>query len=83
MREDKDLEKNTENSEEENQGAVKKVSSAILVVLAIFIFALMFFADFIEHKFGKIAGTIALCVVAAVMAALLYKDKIKRIFRRK
>lgn len=77
-----DLE-NTNEQEPENKGVAKKVSVAVIVVLLAMVAVLMFFADFMEQKFGKVTGTIALCVVAAAIAVFLYKDEIKKFFKRK
>ena len=75
-------EQNTEN-ENESKGGVKKASTAVIILVFILFVFIIFFTDAIEVKFGKTAGTLALVIIAAVIAVLLYKKEIVEFFKGK
>lgn len=65
---------------EEDRAKAKK-AGCILFAVAAFVFAVILFAeDLIENHFGKVASTVMLCIIAAIVATYLFKDNIKAFF---
>lgn len=69
--------------EEEKHGTAKKGSVAVFVLVALLFFAVMCVTDFVEWKFGKTAGTVALVVIALIIAGYLYRNEILEKLKRK
>lgn len=69
--------------EEEKQEAAKKGSVAIFLLVALLFLAVMCVTYFFELKFGKTAGTVALIVVALIIAGYLYRNEIMEKLKRK
>ena len=70
--------------EEERQGVAKKASLAVFMLVILLFAAVMFITYFFELKFGKTAGTIALIIIAVLIAGYLYrKELIEKIKRKK
>ena len=67
---------------EEQQRMAKKGSLAVFLSVVLLFTIVMFVTYFFELKFGKAAGTISLIILAAILAAWLYRreifDKLKR-----
>lgn len=68
---------------EEKQEAAKKGGAAIFALVALLFLAVMCVTYFFELKFGKTAGTVALIVVALVIAGYLYRTEILEKLKRK
>ncbi|MCI9598037.1 MAG: hypothetical protein HFE75_12225 [Firmicutes bacterium] len=69
--------------EDERQESAKKGSAAVFALVALLFFAVMCVTYFFELKFGKIAGTVALIVVALIIAGYLYRTEILEKLKRK
>lgn len=71
----------------EDKGEQKKIlrraNIAILIILFALIIAVSVLVYFFELKFGKSAGTLALIVLAIVIAGYLYKDELIAKLKRK
>ncbi len=68
---------------EEQQGAAKKGSIAIFMLVALLFLAVMCITYFFELKFGKTAGTVALIVIALMISGYLYRNEILEKLKRK
>lgn len=68
--------------DEQKERAVKRGSIAVILILLALVTVVTFITYFVEISFGKTAGTIALVVVAVIIAVYLYRkeimDKLKR-----
>ena len=51
------------------------------LVLIGFIF-IIFVTEGVSHFFGRTAGTVAMCVMAAIIAVLLYREEIVSFFKK-
>lgn len=74
------------NEEERKQGVAKRASLAIFILVLLLFAGVLFVTYFFELKFGKTAGTVALVVIALLIAGYLYKKEIMeklKGFRRK
>lgn len=61
--------------EEEKKKNVKKIS-AIIIFVVLFLFAgILILTGIISQLLGKTAENIALCIVAFILAIMLYKSK--------
>ena len=69
--------------EEENKKTVKRASRAIFLLVVLLFAAVMGVTYFIEVKFGKTAGTIALAVLALIIALSLYGKEIRAKLKKK
>lgn len=69
--------------EEQKERAAKKGSIAVILILLVLVTVVTFITYFVEINFGKTAGTIALVVVAVIIAAYLYRKEIMAKFKRK
>ncbi len=70
-------------SSEEKQGVAKMAGFAIFILVALMFTAVLFISYFFEMKFGKTAGTIALIVIAVLIAFYLYRQEILEKIKRK
>ncbi len=61
----------------------KRASIAIILILLALVTVVTFITYFVEINFGKTAGTIALIVVAVVIAIYLYRKEIMEKIKRK
>ena len=73
---------NTGADEREEEGKARTASKAILLLVLLLFVIIIFFTDAIELYFGKVAGTVALIVIAALIAILLYRKEIAEYFRK-
>ena len=88
---DKELEKleqhdescQPENEAEEKQGVAKRASLAIFILVLLLFLGVMFISYFFEAKFGKTAGTVALIILALLIAVYLYRKEIMERLKRK
>lgn len=69
--------------EEEKQEAAKKGGAAIFALVALLFLAVICVTYFFELKYGKTAGTIALIVIALMIAGYLYRNEILEKLKRK
>ena len=69
--------------DEQKERAIKKGSIAVILILLLLVTVVTFITYFVEINFGKTAGTVALVVVAAVIAIYLYRKEIMAKFKRK
>lgn len=72
-----------EMDDDQKERAVKKGSIAVILILLLLVTVVTFITYFVEIKLGKTAGTVALIVVAAVIALYLYRKEIAAKFKRK
>ena len=69
--------------DEQKERAAKRGSIAVILILLALVTVVTFITYFVEINFGKTAGTVALIVVAAVIALYLYRKEIAAKFKRK
>ena len=69
--------------DEQKERAVKRGSIAVILILLALVTVVTFITYFVEVNFGKNAGTVALIIVAAVIAIYLYRKEIMAKFKRK
>lgn len=69
--------------EDEQKKVLRRANVAIMIILFALIIIVSFVVYFCELKFGKSAGTIALIVLAILIAGYLYKDELIAKFKRK
>lgn len=72
-----------EMDEGQQHRAVRRGSIAVILILLVLVTVVTFITYFVEINFGKTAGTIALVVVAVIIAAYLYRKEIMEKLRRK
>mgnify|MGYP006992142180 CR=1 FL=1 len=72
-----------EMDEKQQRRAVRRGSVAVILILLALVTVVTFITYFVEINFGKTAGTIALVVVAVIIAAYLYRKEIMAKFKRK
>ena len=72
-----------EMDDEQQRRAVRRGSVAVILILLALVTVVTFITYFVEVNFGKNAGTIALVVVAAIIAIYLYRKEIMEKFKRK
>lgn len=74
--------KRIDNKEVNNDERNIKGASIIIILILLFVVAVLSAITFvIEINFGKMAGTIAMIVVAVIIAAYLYRKEIGDFFR--
>lgn len=82
--EEKEKEKTTtDDNKEEKDHTAKMASLAIFVLVLLLFLGVLFITYFFEVEFGKTAGTIALVVIAAIIAVYLYRKEIIDKFKNK
>ena len=69
--------------DEQKERAVKRGSIAVILILLALVTVVTFITYFVEINFGKTAGTVALIIVAVVIALYLYRKEIMEKLRRK
>lgn len=69
--------------QQEEQGAAKKASRAVFLLVALLFAGVMFITYFFELKFGKTAGTVALIIAALLIAGYLYRKELMEKLKRK
>ena len=69
--------------DEQKEKAVKRGSIAVILILLALVTIVTFITYFVEINFGKTAGTVALVVVAAIIALYLYRKEIIAKLKRK
>lgn len=74
-------EKQTEDEQSRKQAA-KMSKSIFLLVLLLFV-AVIFITDAVTALAGKTAGTIAMTILAAIIAIYLYREELKKWLRNK
>ena len=62
---------------------IKKLARVQFLILAFLFFAVIVVTGIISALFGKIAGTVALVLIAVSMVFYLYKEEIKKRFQKK
>lgn len=72
-----------EMDEEQQERAAKRGSFAVIIILLVLVTVVSTVMYIVEINFGKTAGTIALIVIAILIAAYLYRKEIKEKFKRK
>lgn len=60
----------------------KRASLAIFVSVILLFAAVMFATEMVDRFFGKTAGTIALVIIAAAIAIILYRKEIAAFFKK-
>lgn len=70
-------------SGDEDERVVRRASIGITLILLFIIAVLSLISFLVELKYGRKAGTIVLVVIAAVLAAYLYRKEIGEFFRGK
>lgn len=74
--------KRIDNKEVNNDERNIKGASIIIILILLFVVAVLSAITFvIEVNFGKMAGTIAMIIVAVIIAAYLYRKEIGDFFR--
>ncbi|MGN0671925.1 MAG: hypothetical protein ACI4KE_04765 [Anaerovoracaceae bacterium] len=69
-------------SRDEDERRVKSASAGIALILLLIIAVISLISFIVEMKFGKKAGTLVLIIIAALLAAYLYRKEIGNFFRR-
>ncbi len=69
--------------DEQKERAVKRGSIAVILILLALVTVVTFITYFVEINFGKTAGTVALVIVAVIIAVYLYRKEIMEKLRRK
>lgn len=73
----------TEEERREEEKHLRKLGRVqFYLVIGLFIVVIVIM-ELISRAFGKTYGTIALCVMAAIIAAWLYQEEIRNFFKRK
>ena len=67
----------------QNARAAKRGSFAVIAILLILVTVVSTIMYLVEISFGRQAGTVALIVLAVVIAAYLYRNEIREKFKRK
>lgn len=60
----------------------KRASLAIFVSVILLFAAVMFVTEMVDRFFGKTVGTIALVIIAAAIAIILYRKEIADFFKK-
>ncbi len=71
-----------EMDEDQQRRAARRGSIAVIIILLALVTAVTFVMYFVEINFGKTAGTIALIVLAVIIAVYLYRKEIMEKFKR-
>ena len=69
--------------EDQQYRAAKRGSIAVILILLALVTVISFIMYFVEVNFGRTAGTVTLIVLAAIIAAYLYRKEIAAKFKRK
>lgn len=69
--------------EQEKQKTAKRASFAIFLLVLLLFAAVMCLTYFFEVKYGKTAGTIAMVIVALIIAGCLYRKEIAEKLKRR
>ncbi len=72
---------NNENHNDDSK-VLKRASLAVFVTVLILFVAVIFATEAVDKFFGKTAGTIALVIITAVIAIILYRKEIMAFFRK-
>ena len=60
----------------------KRASLAIFVSVILLFAAVMFVTEMVDRFFGRTVGTIALVIIAAAIATILYRKEIAAFFKK-
>lgn len=69
--------------EEQKRRTAKRGSIAVILILLALVTVISFIMYFIEINFGKTAGTVALIIMAVLIAVYLYRNEIREKLKRK
>lgn len=70
-------------SRDEDERRVKSASAGIALILLLVVAVISLVSFIVEMKYGRKAGTAVLVIIAALLAAYLYRKEIGNFFRRK
>ena len=70
-------------TDEEQRRILRRASIAVILIVLALVVILSVIVYFVELHFGRTAGTVALIILAIIIAGYLYRNEIKNKFKRK
>ncbi len=61
---------------------LKRASLAVFITVLVLFAAVIFATELVDRIFGRTAGTIALVIIAAAIAIILYRKEIAAFFKK-